>query len=72
MTFDPKGLSNDIYKVQFASLPATLYTIREDDTQNKIANALSAATGFSVELITKEGILESEASVFRRNLGINF
>jgi hypothetical protein len=70
--FDPKDLPKGIYTIQFASLPSTLYAEREDDGQLKVAKAVAATTGISVDAIVKGGIFGGEASMFRNNLGIRF
>jgi hypothetical protein len=72
VTFDPKDLAKDIYTIRFASLPSTLYALREEDSQKTIARVLSATTGVSVEDIRQHGILGGESSAFRKSLGIHF
>jgi hypothetical protein len=70
--FDANDLAKGVYTIQLASLPATLYAFREEDSQERIARLLSATTGISVDAIQKNGILGGEASVFRKALGIHF
>ena len=72
VTFDAKDLVKGIYTIQFASLPATLYAFREDDSQQMLAEVVAATTGVSVSAIRQNGILGGEASIFRKSLGIPF